>query len=46
LTQEVDDDLKLLRQQEVQVDATPCSGGKSKRGSNYTNLEDIQLCKS
>ncbi|CAD6233592.1 unnamed protein product [Miscanthus lutarioriparius] len=42
LTQEVDDDLELLRQQ----DATPSTGGKSKRGSNYTNLEDIQLCKS
>ncbi|CAD6236086.1 unnamed protein product [Miscanthus lutarioriparius] len=44
LTQEADDDLEVLRQQ----DATPSTGGKgsSKRGSNYTNLEDIQLCKS
>jgi hypothetical protein len=37
LTQEEDDDLELLRQQ----DATPSNGGKSKRGSNYTNLKDI-----
>jgi len=44
LTQEADDDLEVLRQQ----DATPSTGSKgtSKRGSNYTNLEDIQLCKS
>jgi len=44
ITQEVGDDLELLRQQ----DATPSTGGKgsSKRGSNYSNLEDIQLCKS
>ncbi|CAD6240354.1 unnamed protein product [Miscanthus lutarioriparius] len=41
---EADDDLEVLRQQ----DATPSTGGKgsSKQGSNYTNLEDIQLCKS
>ncbi|OQU83659.1 hypothetical protein SORBI_3005G154900, partial [Sorghum bicolor] len=43
---EVDDDLELSRQQEVREDATPSTGCKSKRGSNYTNLEDIQLCKS
>jgi hypothetical protein len=42
LTQEVDDDLELLKQH----DATPSTDGKSKRGNNYTNLEDIQLCKS
>ena len=44
LTQEADDDLEVLRQQ----DATPSTGckGSSKWGSNYTNLEDIQLCKS
>jgi hypothetical protein len=46
LTHEVDDDLELLRQQEVQEDASPSTGSKSKRGNNYTNLEDIQLCNS
>ena len=44
MTQEKDDDLELVNQQA----ATPSTGGKgaSKRGSNYTSLEDIQLCKS
>jgi hypothetical protein len=44
MTQEADDDLELVKQ----PDATPSTGGKgaSKRGSNYSNLEDIQLCKS
>ena len=44
MTQDVDGDLELS----MQPDATPSSGGKgaSKRGSNYSQEEDIQLCKS
>jgi len=44
MTQDVDDDLELS----MKPDATPSSGGKgaSKRGSNYSQEEDIQLCKS
>jgi hypothetical protein len=44
LTQEEGTDLELL----LQPVATPSTRGKasSKRGSNYTNQEDIQLCKS
>jgi len=40
----LDDGLELLRQQ----DGTPRTGGKgpSKRGSNYSAVEDVQLCKS
>ena len=42
LTQDSDADLQLL----TPSDATPSSDGKgpSKRGSNYTHEEDIQLC--
>ncbi|KAG2597992.1 hypothetical protein PVAP13_5KG021700, partial [Panicum virgatum] len=41
---DVDGNLELS----MQLDATPSSGGKgaSKRGSNYSQEEDIQLCKS
>ena len=44
MTQDVDGDLELS----MQPDATPSSGGKgaSKRDSNYSQEEDIQLCKS
>ena len=44
MIQDVDDDLELS----MKPDATASSGGKgaSKRGSNYNQEEDIQLCKS
>ncbi|KAG0535054.1 hypothetical protein BDA96_04G333200, partial [Sorghum bicolor] len=41
-----DDDFSQIHWTPEYSDTTPSNGGKSKRGSNYNNLEDIQLCKS
>ena len=44
MTQDEDGNLELS----VQPDVTPssCGKGASKRGSNYSQEEDIELCKS